>query len=179
VIAVQQGADLKIISDNVQTVAEFVWAVPKNSSIQAPKDSRARRSATPTALDQPGARPSRVGGRRAQADDAELVKTGGLAEGIVALDLGAVDIAPTRAALVAAQGEVPRGHPASDTRRRSTTWSAYHLQGRATRGDFLRAVLRGRRKRSSSSMQSRRGRRDIAKVYNPVAGGHDGGGPQT
>src|SRR5262249_29693417 len=27
VIAVQQGADLRIISDNVQTVAEFVWAV--------------------------------------------------------------------------------------------------------------------------------------------------------
>ena len=47
VIAVQQGADLKIISDNVQTVAEFVWAVPKRLRSRRPRTSRARRSATP------------------------------------------------------------------------------------------------------------------------------------
>ena len=34
VIAIQQGADLKIVSDNVQTVAEFVWAVKPDSPIR-------------------------------------------------------------------------------------------------------------------------------------------------
>ena len=33
VAAIQQGADLKIISDNVLTVAEFVWAVKPDSPI--------------------------------------------------------------------------------------------------------------------------------------------------
>src|SRR5262252_11053642 len=43
VIAVQQGADLRIISDNVQTVAEFVWAVPQTSTIQSPKDLKGKK----------------------------------------------------------------------------------------------------------------------------------------
>src|SRR6266581_6318197 len=33
-VAIQQGADLKIVSDNVLTVAEFVWAVKPGSPIQ-------------------------------------------------------------------------------------------------------------------------------------------------
>src|SRR4051794_1687604 len=95
VIAMQQGADLKIISDNVQTVAEFVWAVPKNSPIQTLKDLKGKKigytnpRSTSQALailvlEAAGLKPP----------DAELVKTGGFGEGIVALDLGAVDITP-------------------------------------------------------------------------------------
>ena len=34
VAAIQQGADLKIVSDNVLTVAEFVWAVKPDSPIK-------------------------------------------------------------------------------------------------------------------------------------------------
>src|SRR5690349_11786333 len=38
IAAIQQGADLKIISDNVLTVAEFIWAVKPDSKIKTIKD---------------------------------------------------------------------------------------------------------------------------------------------
>ena len=37
--AIQQGADLKIVSDNVLTVAEFAWVVKKDSPIKTLKDT--------------------------------------------------------------------------------------------------------------------------------------------
>ena len=43
VIAIQQGADLKIISDNVQTVAEFVWAVKPDRRSRPPKDLKGKK----------------------------------------------------------------------------------------------------------------------------------------
>ena len=95
VIAIQQGADLKIVSDNVQTVAEFIWAVKPDSPIKTAADLKGKKigytnpRSTSQALailvlEKAGLKP----------DDAELVKTGGFGEGIVALDLGAVDITP-------------------------------------------------------------------------------------
>src|SRR5437588_8638032 len=42
-VAVQQGADLKIISDNVLTVAEFVWAVKPESPIRSIKEFKGRK----------------------------------------------------------------------------------------------------------------------------------------
>src|SRR5437588_4775832 len=42
-VAIQQGADLKIVSDNVLTVAEFVWAVKPGSPIQSIKDFKGRK----------------------------------------------------------------------------------------------------------------------------------------
>src|SRR5947207_733821 len=95
VIAIQQGADLKIVSDNVQTVAEFIWAVKRDSPIKTAADLKGKKigytntRSTSQALailvlEKAGLKPT----------DAELVKTGGFGEGIVALDLGAVDITP-------------------------------------------------------------------------------------
>src|ERR1700756_5882148 len=43
VAAIQQGADLKIVSDNVLTVAEFVWAVKPDSPIKGIKDFKGRK----------------------------------------------------------------------------------------------------------------------------------------
>ena len=43
VSAVLQGADLRIISDNVSTVAEFVWAVKPDSPIKSVKDFKGKR----------------------------------------------------------------------------------------------------------------------------------------
>ena len=94
-VAITQGADLKIISDNVLTVAEFVWAVKPQSPIRSIKDFKGRKigytnpRSTSQALailllQAAGFRP----------DEAELVKTGGFGEGVVALDIGAIDIAP-------------------------------------------------------------------------------------
>ena len=43
VSAVLQGADLRIISDNVLTVAEFVWAVKPDSPIKSVKDFKGKK----------------------------------------------------------------------------------------------------------------------------------------
>ena len=110
VVAIQQGADLKIVSDNVLTVAEFVWAVKQDSPIKTLADLKGKKigytnpRSTSQALailllEKAGLKP----------DDAELVKTGGFGEGIVALDLGADRRrADPRAAVVEEQGQVSR-----------------------------------------------------------------------
>src|SRR5215467_2335235 len=95
VSAVLAGADLKIVSDNVLTVAEFVWAVKPDSPIKSIKDFKGKKigytnpRSTSQALailllQAAGLKP----------DDAELVKTGGFGEGVAALDLGMIDVAP-------------------------------------------------------------------------------------
>src|SRR3954451_12557465 len=43
VTAIQQGADLKIVSDNVQTVAEFIWAVKPDSPIKTASDLKGKK----------------------------------------------------------------------------------------------------------------------------------------
>ena len=148
VIAIQQGADLKIVSDNVQTVAEFIWAVKPDSPIKTAADLKGKKigytnpRSTSQALailvlEKAGLKPS----------DAELVKTGGFGEGIVALDLGAVDITPIPEPLwsmhQAKYRAVVRASellPPLDNVVGVTTGKAA-----ATRGDFIRAVIRARR----------------------------------
>jgi len=148
VIAIQQGADLKIVSDNVQTVAEFIWAVKPDSPIKTVADLKGKKigytnpRSTSQALailvlEKAGLKPT----------DAELVKTGGFGEGIVALDLGAVDVTPIPEPLWSQhQGKyraVVRASdllPPLDNVVGVTTGKAA-----ATRGDFIRAVIRARR----------------------------------
>ena len=64
-VAIQQGADIKIVSDNVLTIAEFVWAVKPDSPIKTIEDLKGRKIGyTQPALDQPGARdPAAAQGR--------------------------------------------------------------------------------------------------------------------
>jgi NitT/TauT family transport system substrate-binding protein len=83
-----------------------------------------------------------------KADDAELVRTGGFGEGVAALDLGLIDIAPMaepvwskyrqkyRAVAVASELLPPLDNVVG-----ISTAAAM-----ATRGDFIRAVIRARRK---------------------------------
>jgi NitT/TauT family transport system substrate-binding protein len=148
VIAIQQGADLKIVSDNVQTAAEFIWAVKPDSPIKTAADLKGRKigytnpRSTSQALailvlEKAGLKPT----------DAELVKTGGFGEGVVALDLGAVDIAPIPEPLWSQHQSKYRAVvrasdllPPLDNVVGVTTAKAA-----ATRGDFIRAVIRARR----------------------------------
>ena len=148
VIAIQQGAELKIVSDNVQTVAEFIWAVKPDSPIKTAADLKGRKigytnpRSTSQALailvlEKAGLKPG----------DAELVKTGGFGEGVVALDLGAVDITPIPEPLwsqhQAKYRAVVRASellPPLDNVVGVTT-----VKAAATRGDFVRAVIRARR----------------------------------
>ena len=142
-VAIQQGADIKIVSDNVLTVAEFVWAVKKDSPIKTIKDLKGRKigytnpRSTSQALAilllrkagyedegrragqdrrlRPRARRARPRPDRRRADD--------------------------RAAVVEGQGQVPRAdHRRAKRCRRSTTSSAWRpARRRETRGDFIRA----------------------------------------
>jgi NitT/TauT family transport system substrate-binding protein len=149
VAAIQQGADLKIISDNVLTVAEFVWAVKPDSPIKTIADLKGKKigytnpRSTSQALDillleAAGLKP----------DDAELVKTGGFGEAVVALNLGLIDASAIAdpvwsknksqfRVLVSASDVLP---PLCNVIGVTTGEAA------ATKGDFIRAVLRGRRK---------------------------------
>ncbi|MGA8001461.1 MAG: ABC transporter substrate-binding protein, partial [Pseudolabrys sp.] len=94
-VAIQQGADLRIVSDNVLTIAEFAWLVKKDSPIKTIADLKGKKigytnpRSTSQALDilmlkKAGLKP----------EDAELVKTGGFGPMVAALDLGQIDVAP-------------------------------------------------------------------------------------
>src|SRR5260221_6163479 len=147
-VAIKEGADIKIISDNVLTVAEFVWAVKPDSPIKSVKDFKGKKigytnpRSTSQALailllQSAGYKP----------EDAELVKTGGFGEGVAALDIGLIDVAPMaepvwskfrtkyRAVVSAADALPPLDNVVG-----VTTGAAM-----ATRGDFIRAVIRARR----------------------------------
>ena len=146
--AIQQGADLRIISDNVLTVGEFVWAVKPSSPIRSVKDFRGKKlgytspRSTSQALDVLLLQQSGLGPR-----DANLEKVGGFGEQIVALNLGAIDVAaladPVWSKNSAGLRAVAR---ASDLLP-----PLANVVGVATgkaisqHGAFLRAVLRGRR----------------------------------
>jgi NitT/TauT family transport system substrate-binding protein len=170
VTAIQQGADLKIVSDNVQTVAEFIWGVKPDSPIKTAADLKGKKigytnpRSTSQALailvlEKAGLKP----------EDAELVKTGGFGEGVVALDLGAVDIAPIPEPLWSQhQGKYRAVVKASellpplDNVVGVTTGKAA-----ASRGDFIRAVIRARRQAVDFMYANPDESGDIiAKVYN-------------
>jgi len=148
VAAIQQGADLKIISDNVQTVAEFVWAVPKNSPIQTLKDLKGKKIGytNPRSTSQ-GLGMLLLDKAGLKAADAELVRTGGFGEGVAALDIGLVTLAPIPEPLwskfkdkyrpIAVASEIL---PPLDNVVGVTTANMA-----AEKGDFIRAVIRARR----------------------------------
>jgi NitT/TauT family transport system substrate-binding protein len=93
--AIQQGADLRVIADTVLTVAEFVWAVKPESPIKSVKDLKGRKFGytNPRSTSQALATLVLQSGGLKTAD-AELVKTGGFGEGVAALDIGLIDVAP-------------------------------------------------------------------------------------
>ncbi len=148
-VAVQNGANLKIVSDNVLTIAEFAWLVKKDSPIKSIKDLKGRKigytnpRSTSQALDilmlkKTGLKP----------DDAELVKTGGFGPMIAALELGQIDVAPVTEPLWSQNKDKYRvlitgaeALPPLDNVVGVVTEEAAK-----TRGDFIRAVIRARRR---------------------------------
>jgi NitT/TauT family transport system substrate-binding protein len=149
VSAILAGADLKIVSDNVLTVAEFVWAVKPDSPIKTLKDFKGKKIGytNPRSTSQALARMLLQAGGYTEAD-AELVKTGGFGEGIAALDSGQVDIVPIteplwsklkskyRAVVVASDTLPPLDNVVGVTT----------VEMAEKKGDFIRAVIRARRK---------------------------------
>lgn len=147
--AIQQGADLKIISDNALTVAEFVWAVKPDSPIKTLQDLKGKKIGytNPKSTSQ-GLAVLLLKKAGLQPTDAELIRTGGFGEGVAALDVGIADVVPMPEPLwskfkdkyraVARATEVL---PPLDNVVGVTTANMA-----AEKGDFIRAVIRARRK---------------------------------
>jgi NitT/TauT family transport system substrate-binding protein len=148
-VAIRQGADLKIVSDNVLTVAEFVWAVKPESPVKSIKDFKGKKIGYTNARSTSQALAILLlQAAGLKADDAELVRTGGFGEGVAALDLGLIDIAPMAEPVWSKYKEKYRAIavasellPPLDNVVGISTAAAM-----ATRGDFIRAVIRARRK---------------------------------
>jgi NitT/TauT family transport system substrate-binding protein len=149
VSAILAGADLKIVSDNVLTVAEFAWVVKPDSPIQTTKDLKGKKFGYTNPRSTSQALATMIlQSAGYKADDAELIKTGGFGEGIAALDSGQVDIAPiteplwskfkTKYRVVVRASEAL---PPLDNVVGVTT-----VEMAEKRGDFIRAVIRARRK---------------------------------
>jgi NitT/TauT family transport system substrate-binding protein len=148
-VAIQQGADLKIVSDNVLTIAEFAWMVKRDSPIKTIADLKGKKigytnpRSTSQALDilllkKAGYKP----------EDAELVKTGGFGPMVAALELNQIDVAAVTEPLWSKLKDKYRvlitgaeALPPLDNVVGVTTAAAA-----ATRGDFIRAVIRARRR---------------------------------
>ena len=147
--AILAGADLKIVSDNVLTVAEFVWAVRMDSPIKSVKDFKGKKIGytNPRSTSQALAR-LLLGTAGLKEEDAELVKTGGFGEGVAALEQGLIDVAPIteplwskyknkfRAVVVASEALPPLDNVVGVTT----------VEMAQKKGDFIRAVIRARRK---------------------------------
>jgi NitT/TauT family transport system substrate-binding protein len=147
--AIQQGADIKLIADTVLTVAEFDWAVRKDSPIQSIKDFKGHKigytnprstsqGLAMLLLDKAGLKPT----------DAELVRTGGFGEGVAALDTGLVDVIPLPEPLLSEFGakyrivaKASEILPPLDNVVGVTTPNMA-----AAKADFIRGVIRARRR---------------------------------
>jgi len=147
--AIQQGADLKIISDNVLTVAEFVWAVKPDSPIKTLQDMKGKKIGytNPKSTSQ-GLANLLLKKAGLDPSEAEPMRTGGFGEGVAALDAGMVDVVPIPEPLWSkfsgkyrAIARATDVLPPLDNVVGVTTANMA-----AEKGDFIRAVIRARRK---------------------------------
>jgi NitT/TauT family transport system substrate-binding protein len=147
--AVQQGAKLKMISDDVPLIAGLVWAIKKDSPIKTLADIKGHKIGytNPKSTSQ-GLAFGLLTAARLTPSDVEMVKTGGFGEGVAAIDVGLIDIAPVpdtlwlkaqaRLRVIATSEEVL---PALSNVVGVATIAAIETQG-----DKLRAIPRAHRK---------------------------------
>jgi len=170
IAAIQQGADIKIISDNVSTVAEFVWAVKPDSPIKSPKDLKGKKIAytNPRSTSQAlSVMVLAAGGLK--PEDAELVKTGGFGEGVAALDGNLVDVAPVPEPLWSKFKDKYRAiAKASEILPPLANVVGVTITAQSeAKAEFIRGVIRARRKAVEfMTMNPDEAGDIIAKVYN-------------
>jgi NitT/TauT family transport system substrate-binding protein len=170
IAAVQQGVDIKIVSDDVLTVAEFVWAVKPDSPVRTVADLKGRKLGYTQPRSTSQALATLVlqsGGLK--TEDAELVRTGGFGEGVAALDTGLVDATPMPEPLWSKFGAKYR----AIARASEILPPITNVVGVAVtdltpeKAEFVRAVIRARRRAVDFMKQDPDAAGDIvAKVYN-------------
>lgn len=170
ILGIQQGAEIKIISDNVLTVAEFVWAVKPDSPIKTIKDLKGKKFGYTNPRSTSQALATMVLETAGlKTGDVEMVKTGGFGEGVAALDIGVVDIAPVPEPL---WSEFQKKYRAI-ARASDLLPPLANVVGVAAnsvtppKAAFIRAVIRARRRAVTYMEQNPDESGDIvAKVYN-------------
>ena len=170
VAAVQAGADLRIISGNVHTVAEFVWVTMPNSPIASINDLKSKRigftnpGSTSEALDYLLLEKAGIA-----KDDVTLTRTGGFGAGLTVLEAGGIDVVPITEPLWSTNpgkykivASAPDVLPALSNVVGVTT-----AEAAKTRGDFIRGVIKARRKAVEYMIANpQESAQIIAKVYN-------------
>lgn len=149
IAAIQQGADIKIVADNCGGVSEVFLAAKAGSPINSLADLKGKR----IGFTNPKSSTERyavqiLDAAKLSRNDAELVKTGGLGEMMVALEGGLIDVAQimepkwsevkTRYKLIASLADVL---PAATEQVAVASSKAI-----STQPDFVRGVIAGRRK---------------------------------
>jgi NitT/TauT family transport system substrate-binding protein len=170
VSAVQGGADLKIISGNVHTVAEFVWVAMPNSPVNSLKDLKGRKLGYTNPRSTSQALAFLLMEReKFQQSDVALTRTGGFGAGLTLLELGGVDVVPVAEPLWSkSAGKYKLIASAPDVLPHlSNVLGVTTGDAARTKGDFIRGVILGRRKavefmRTNPSESAA----IIAKVYN-------------
>jgi len=170
VSAVQGGADLRIISGNVHTVAEFAWLVMPNSPVKSLKDIKGKKLGytNPRSTSQ-ALQVLMLEREKFQTSDVELIRTGGFGAGLTALELNGIDVMvvadplwtlnPGKFRIIAEATDVLP--PLSNVVGVTTGEAA------RTRGDFIRGVIRARRKAVDYMLANvPESSRIIAKAYN-------------
>jgi len=147
--AVQQGAKLRMISDDVPLIAGMVWAVKKDSPIHTLADMKGHKLGytNPKSTSQ-GLMFGLLTAAKLQVSDVELVKTGGFGEGVAALDLGLIDVAPVPDTLwLRAQAKLrPIARSEDVLPSLSNVVGVATIAATETQGEKLRAILRAHRK---------------------------------
>jgi NitT/TauT family transport system substrate-binding protein len=167
--AIQQGADVKVVAGTVLTVAEFVWAVKPDSPIRSVKDLRGRKFGytNPRSTSQALATLVLQSGGLSAAD-VDMVKTGGFGEGVAALDIGLIDIAPVPEPLWSRyDGKYRAIATASELLPPIANVLGVAHASPAGKEEFIKAVIRARRKAVAFMTANPDESGDIiAKVYN-------------
>jgi len=149
VSAVQGGADLKIISGNVHTVAEFVWVAMQKSPVNSLKDLKGRKLGytNPRSTSQALAILI-MESQKLKENEVELVRTGGFGAGLTMLEIGGVDVVPVAEPLWSKnQGKYKLIAAAPDILPAlSNVVGVTTAEAAKSKGDFIRGVIRARRK---------------------------------
>lgn len=149
VAARKKGADLRIISGNAHTVAEFYWVVLPNSPIKSIKEMKGKKlgftnpRSTTQAMDV-----LLMNTLGLKKEDVTLVKTGGFGPMVVALQNGGIDIAPVAEPVYTKKKNDYRVLVAAPDVLPAVTNVVGVTIGEVakTKGDFIRAVIRARRR---------------------------------
>jgi NitT/TauT family transport system substrate-binding protein len=170
--AIQAGVDMKIVSDNVLTVAEFAWVVKPDSKIKSPKDLKGAKvgfnnpRSTSVALLH-----ILLEGAGLKQDDVQMVRTGGFGESLTALDIGSIDMTPITEPLWSKYKDKYRTIAiASEILPPLDNVVGVALSGMMDQhGDFVRAVIRARRRAVEfMATNEEEASAMIAKHYNTI-----------